>query len=92
MPGAGAHPGASDQPLHVLVHRLNPVLRGWTAYFRHRVSKATFNYLLAFTWRRVVCWLRHKHRRASWRYLSATSRSGGPRRTTSCCSTPDRSR
>jgi len=61
--------GASDQPLHILVHRLNPVLRGWTAYFRHGVSKATFNYLRAFVWRRVICWLRHKHPRASWREL-----------------------
>ncbi len=31
--------GASDQPLHILLHR------------------------------RVICWLRHKHRRASWREL-----------------------
>ncbi len=51
--------GATDQSLSVLVHRLNPVLRGWTAYFRHGVSKATFNYLRAFVWRRVVWWLRH---------------------------------
>ena len=56
--------GATNHPLAVLLHRLNPVLRGWTNYFRHGVSKATFSYLRAFTWRRVVCWLRHKHRRA----------------------------
>jgi RNA-directed DNA polymerase len=61
--------GSTDQSLSVLLHRLNPVLRGWTNYFRHGVSKATFNYLRAFTWRRVVCWLRHKHYRVSWRWL-----------------------
>ncbi|MDQ6797698.1 MAG: group II intron reverse transcriptase/maturase [Actinomycetota bacterium] len=61
--------GATDQSLDVLLHRLNPVLRGWTNYFRHGVSKATFGYLRAFTWRRVVCWLRHKHYRVSWRWL-----------------------
>lgn len=61
--------GATDQSLAVLLHRLNPVLRGWTSYFRHGVSKATFNYLRAFTWQRVVCWLRHKHRRANWKWL-----------------------
>jgi RNA-directed DNA polymerase len=55
---------------------LNPVLRGWTAYFRHGVSKATFNYLRAFVWRRVVCWLRHKHRRANWRQLRRRSLPG----------------
>ena len=52
--GAGADPRGTDQSLGILLHRLNPVLRGWTAYFRHGVSKATFNYLRAFTWRRVV--------------------------------------
>jgi RNA-directed DNA polymerase len=60
---------ATDQSLAVLLHRLNPVLRGWTNYFRHGVSKATFSYLRAFTWRRVVCWLRRKHRRANWKWL-----------------------
>ncbi len=61
--------GATDQSLATVLHRLNPVLRGWTNYFQHGVSKATFNYLRAFTWTRVVCWLRHKHRRANWRWL-----------------------
>ena len=61
--------GATDQSLGVLLHRPNPVLRGWTAYFRHGVSKATFDYLRAFVWRRVVCWLRHKHHRADWKQL-----------------------
>ena len=28
---------------------------------------ATFGYLDDFTWRRVVGWLRHKHRRANWK-------------------------
>ncbi len=40
-----------------------------TNYFRHGVFKATFNYLRAFTWTRVVCWLRHNHRRANWKWL-----------------------
>ncbi|MGH2737824.1 MAG: group II intron reverse transcriptase/maturase [Actinomycetota bacterium] len=61
--------GATDQPLRILLHRLNPLLRGWTTYFRHGVSKATFNYLRAFVWRRVVCWLRHKNPRISWKEL-----------------------
>jgi RNA-directed DNA polymerase len=61
--------GATDLPLAILLHRLNPVLRGWTAYFRHGVSKRTFNYLRAFVWRRVVCWLRHKYLRANWKQL-----------------------
>jgi RNA-directed DNA polymerase len=61
--------GGTNQPLAVLLRRLNPVLRGWASYFRHGVSSATFNYLNAFSWRRVVCWLRHKYHRASWKWL-----------------------
>jgi RNA-directed DNA polymerase len=58
-----------NQPLGQLLHRLNPVLRGWCAYFRSGVSSRTFNYLRAYTWRRVVRWLRRKHRKTSWRWL-----------------------
>ena len=58
-----------DQPLAVLLHRLNQVLRGWTSYFKHGVSKRTFDYLGQFTWNRVLRWLRRKHPRASWGWL-----------------------
>jgi len=51
------------------LHRLNPVLRGWTNYFPHGVSKATFNYLRAFVWHRVVVWLLRKYRRSTWKQL-----------------------
>ena len=50
-----------NQTLAQLLHRLNPVLRGWCAYFRCGVSSQTFAYLDAFSWRRVVCWLRRKY-------------------------------
>lgn len=59
----------TNSPLSTLLRRLNPVLRGWTNYFRHGVSKATFGYLHQFTWERVVGWLRRKHRRANWKWL-----------------------
>jgi RNA-directed DNA polymerase len=59
----------TNHPLSTLLRRLNPVLRGWTNYFRHGVSKATFSYLHQFTWERVVGWLRRKHRRANWKWL-----------------------
>jgi RNA-directed DNA polymerase len=61
--------GMTNHPLNVLLHQLNPVLRGWTSYFRHGVSKATFSYLRAFVWRRVVNWLRRKHPRSNWKQL-----------------------
>lgn len=61
--------GSTNQSLATLLHRLNPVLRGWATYFRHGVSAATFSCLRHFTWRRVTTWLRHKHRRTPWKQL-----------------------
>ena len=61
--------GMTNHPLKVLLHQLNPVLRGWTSYFRHGVSKVTFSYLRAFVWRRVTGWLRRKHPRSNWKQL-----------------------
>jgi RNA-directed DNA polymerase len=52
-----------------LLHRLNPVLRGWSTYFQHGVSKRTFDYLGEFAWRRVVGWLRKRHPRLGWGVL-----------------------
>ena len=58
-----------QQTLDQLLARLNPVLRGWCAYFQHGVSSRTFSYLDAYTWRRVICWLRRKHPQTNWRWL-----------------------
>ena len=41
---------------------LGQVLRGWANYFRHGVSKATFNAIDSYTWERITNWLRKKHR------------------------------
>ncbi|HVB01670.1 MAG TPA: group II intron reverse transcriptase/maturase [Acidimicrobiales bacterium] len=61
--------GTTNQSLSELLHRLNPVLRGWTNYHRHGASSATFSYLSSFTWRRVWIWLRHKHPKATVKEL-----------------------
>jgi RNA-directed DNA polymerase len=55
--------------LDQLLYRLNPVLRGWCAYFRHGVSSRTFSYLDHYAFWRVVGWLRRKHAKANWRTL-----------------------
>jgi RNA-directed DNA polymerase len=58
-----------NNPLSDLLRQLNGVLRGWTNYFRHGVSKDTFQYLAQYGWERVVQWIRRKHRRANWGWL-----------------------
>lgn len=67
------HHGLAD-----LLGRLNPVLRGWCAYFRHGVSKATFGYLDAFTWHRVTQWLLKRHPGITWRDLYRRFLAGRP--------------
>jgi RNA-directed DNA polymerase len=59
----------TNQPLTVVLHRLNWVLRGWANYFRHGASAKTFAYLDAFTWRRVIRWLCRKHQHTGWRSI-----------------------
>lgn len=43
----------SNEPLAVLLRRLNPVLRGWATYFRAGVSASTFQYLSTYASGRV---------------------------------------
>lgn len=71
--------GSTNHSLPILLHRLNPVLRGWTTYHRHGASAKTFAFLAAFTWRRVWCWLCHKHPRTGMRELQRRHiRNGWP--------------
>jgi RNA-directed DNA polymerase len=64
-------------PLEVLLHQLNPVLRGWTNHFQPGVSSATFGYLRAYVWQRVIGWIRRKHRRMNWKELRRRYCGGG---------------
>ncbi len=52
-----------------LLRRLNPILRGWAAYFRYAAASRTFSYLAHYTWWRVTRWLRKKQPRISWKQL-----------------------
>jgi RNA-directed DNA polymerase len=47
--------------LDELITSLNRFLRGWANYFRHGVSKATFNAIDHHAWWRLAGWIRRKH-------------------------------
>lgn len=68
---------AVNQPLDVLIRRLNPALRGWCAYFRSGVSSVTFAYLSHYVWRTVWRWIHRKHRRTGWKELRHRYCGGG---------------
>src|ERR1019366_5182584 len=54
-----------------------PENRGWCAYFRPGVSSAAFGYLRRYAWWRVLQWLRHKHRRNTWKDIRRQYGGGG---------------
>lgn len=66
-----------NEPLEVLLRRLNPVLRGWCTYFRSGVSSSNFQYLSGYTWERVMGWIKRKHHLISWKELRRRFCGGG---------------
>ena len=55
--------------LEQLLFQLNPVLRGWSYYFRFDAAKHTLSYLDYYVWRRVFNWMRKKHPKLGVRAL-----------------------
>ena len=51
----------SQRPPGAVLIRLSQIMRGWSGYFRHAVSKHTFQSLAYFVWRRVARWLATLH-------------------------------
>jgi Group II intron, maturase-specific domain len=66
----GPHRALHDLPgARQPVAALNPILRGWAAYFRYASAKRTFAYLGNYAWWRVMRWLRKKHPKRTWKQL-----------------------
>lgn len=55
-------------PAHVLVSKLNSILRGWANYYRHVVSKKTFSKIDHHVWCALWRWAkrRHMHKNKGW--------------------------
>jgi RNA-directed DNA polymerase len=60
--------GTTSMSLAQVLRKVNPVLRGWAAYFRYGASKKTFAYLGWYAWWRLIWWIRRKHR-LTWKQL-----------------------
>jgi RNA-directed DNA polymerase len=44
-----------------VIARLNPIIRGWAAYYRGVVSSKIFNSLDSYVWKLVYKWAKHTH-------------------------------
>lgn len=72
---------ALGQSQEKLLHRLNPLIRGWANYFRHGASKRTFERLDYDIHWQLWRWAkrRHPNKPAKWivrKYFTATGKSG----------------
>jgi RNA-directed DNA polymerase len=52
-----------------VLRKINPILRGWAAYFRYGASKRTFSYLGWYAWWRTIYWIRRKHPQLTWKQI-----------------------
>ena len=55
----------------VLVHHLNPIIRGWSAYYSTAVAKAAFGRLDFHTYLKLQRWAKRRHPHASGWWISA---------------------
>jgi RNA-directed DNA polymerase len=61
--------GTTSHTLEEVLRTVNPVLRGWAAYFRYGASKKTFSYLGWYAWWRLLLWIRRKRPHLTWKQL-----------------------
>jgi hypothetical protein len=61
--------GTTSMALSEVLRKINPILRGWAAYFRYGVSKKTFSYLGWYAWWRMIGWIRRKHPNLTWKQI-----------------------
>ncbi len=52
-----------------VVKRLNPIIRGWAAYYRTVVSSKIFQSLDAYVWKLVYKWAKHSHQSKPRRWI-----------------------
>jgi RNA-directed DNA polymerase len=57
-------------PEEAVVERLNPVLRGWGAYFRHGNSSTKFAYIDCYVNQRLAQLASHKHGLRGWNWTT----------------------
>jgi len=72
--------GLRGHNAQMVLIRLNPIIRGWSAYYRHAVSARVFNELDNHVWKLTYKWAKftHPHKSKHWiitRYFGAFNSS-----------------
>ena len=62
-------PASVSLGLGQVLRKINPILRGWAAYFRYGASKKTFSYLGYYAWWRMIYWIRRKRPHLTWKQI-----------------------
>ena len=57
--------------VQAVINKLNPIIRGWPAYYRTVVSSETFSALDHYTWRLTYKWATRAHPNKSRRWVTA---------------------
>lgn len=57
-------------PAYEVVEKLNPLLRGWTGYFRHVCSSAVFRAVSNYLFQTLMRWARRRHPNKSRRWVA----------------------
>jgi RNA-directed DNA polymerase len=58
-------------PSAKVIKDLNPVIRGWSNYYRHCAAKATFNKVDHLIWQKLWRWAKRRHPNKSARWVKA---------------------
>nr|WP_277352297.1 group II intron maturase-specific domain-containing protein [Paraburkholderia aromaticivorans] len=61
--------GHASGAQEALIHRLNPVIRGWAMHHRHVVSKVTFSWVDSHIWQLLWHGARRRHPRKGARWV-----------------------
>lgn len=54
---------------HELIYQLNSVLRGWSNYHKHKVSKEIFKEIDYYLWYLLGKWCKHRHPNKAWKWI-----------------------
>ena len=58
-------------PPKILIQNLNSVLRGWTNYHKHVVSKEIFKAIDFYLWQLLGKWCKRRHPNKAWKWIRA---------------------